>query len=346
MWTILFLVACTDKEAAPVDTQAPATRQTLSGSPVWSFDFDAEAEAAGQTDCGYPRTYTGVEDRSAPWICPSCELLFYASTEVERGPGTCFSMVNSGRIPDIEWIGYQDGAWYRSVDANFSERGPASYADGVLTISQTYAGADALRGGTYDLSIDGELSVGEEEGSTLPYAAASSYSCGWPKADPPPYTGDYTLVEGQPLPDGLFQDECGDWVRLHDFAGNFLLIETGTLDCSACQQFAEGEAQFLADMEALGIPVTVVTLMSESLDVPASSVSASDLIAWREHFGLDSAVLSDRLWALSVVAPAVGSSYGNPSLVLADPELNVVQFGTGFPGFNYIKSAIRQAANP
>ena len=58
------------------------TRATVSGEITWTVTFDETAKAAGATDCTYTRQYQGVEDRSAPWLCPACEVMFRADVQI------------------------------------------------------------------------------------------------------------------------------------------------------------------------------------------------------------------------------------------------------------------------
>src|SRR5262245_46892447 len=62
---------------------APAPeRATISGDATWQVTFDDAAKAVGATDCSYTRHYEGVEDRSAPWLCPACEVIFHADVQM------------------------------------------------------------------------------------------------------------------------------------------------------------------------------------------------------------------------------------------------------------------------
>jgi hypothetical protein len=88
-----------------VDPPEPSTRATVSGDITWQVTFDATAQGAGATDCSYTRHYEGVEDRSAPWLCPTCEAMFRADVEVTAGRQDCYAQVSSSDPAPVEWIG-------------------------------------------------------------------------------------------------------------------------------------------------------------------------------------------------------------------------------------------------
>ena len=323
------------------DTTPPPVRRTISGDLTWQVGFDATAEAAGASDCSYTRHYEGVQDESTPWFCPQCEVTFKASVQMVQGLADCYPQVSPDPPFDTEWIGYGNGTWYRGVGIVMGDQGTADATASDVTVVNVVTDLDAPVGGLMGFDVAGTLSLGEEEGDPMHgWVAPDSYACGWPKADPPPYTGDYTLNIGDTVPDGLFEDVCQEKVRLHDFAGSYLLIDMSALDCPPCQSWASQEEQFVADMALQGIEVHVVTLMAPSLNDPLGITTTQMLQSWVQQYSLASPVLNDRGWGLSMFLVELGDATGYPSWVLADPNLDVLDIGVGFGGFDEIAATI------
>lgn len=319
----------------------PGSRRTMSGDITWTVAFDATAQTAGATDCSYVRHYEGVEDSSQPWLCPSCEVMFRATVEMTSGKEDCYSQVSEFDPAEEEWLGYANGVMYRGVPIT-AEFGTMTLAGNTISAQHSVADLEVTAGGTMSFGIAGELALGVEEGEAHHgFVAAETYTCGWPKADPAPYTGDYSIVEGQTVPDGVFLDGCGENVRLHDFKGAYLLIDMAARDCPPCQAMAGEEEAFVADMAAQGITVHVITLMAPSLSDVFGKTTKAMLTTWTENFELTSPVLADRAWGLSMFIPIFGDvETGYPSWVLVDPDLNVMETGTGFGGFEELKTSI------
>jgi len=131
-------------------------------------------------------------------------------------------------------------------------------------------------------------------------------------------------------------------VRLHDFAGQYLVVDISAMDCPPCQSMAAAEPAFVADMAAEGIEVEVVTLLAPSLSDILGVITADELQDWTDSFSLTSPVLGDRGWGLYVIGDAVGeASFGYPSWAVVTPELEVIELGVGFSDFEPMKDAIR-----
>lgn len=324
-------------------TVPPAPKQkTISGDVTWNVAFDADAQAVGATDCVYTRHYEGVEDRSAPWLCPSCEVVFLADVEMTVGLEDCFSQVSSVEPAATEWIGYGGGTWWRASAGVMSEQGTAMIEMSSVTTAHTVADVAVTAGGTLGFTIEGNLTLGEQEGDPLNgFVPPATYACGWPKADPPEYTGDYVLTKGGVLPDGLFKDRCGETVRLHDFKGSYLVVDMAAMDCPPCQTMAEQEEQFVMDMAAQGIEVHVVTLLAPSLSNVLGNTTVGMLKNWTMSFDLTSPVLADRAWGLTMFEPAIGvDQVGYPSMAIVSPDLTVLDYSTGFGDFSEIEATI------
>ena len=323
------------------EVESPYTRRSISGEVVWTVTFDDAAKAAGAVDCTYTRRYVGSENASRPWQCPACEGRFQVAVEIVDGFEDCFTQVSTREPESAEWIGYGEGPWWRSRGGLMGEQGTATLDGGTLRIENQVLDLEAPNGGTLQFAVAGELTVSEEAGDPLHgFRASAQYTCGWPKADPPPYTGDYLLTVGEVVPDGVFDDRCGDKVRLHDLAGRYLVVDMSAIDCPPCRQQAALEEAFVSEMEGLDVPVHVVTLLAPSLAEPLAVTTPLMLNDWVETFGLSDPVLADRGWGLSEFLPAIGDATGFPSWVIVDPELVVVAFDTGFNGWGTIRDTI------
>ncbi len=337
------MALCTN---ACTEERAPAmSRSNLTGEVTWSVTFDAEAKAAGASDCSYTRRYIGVEDTSRPWGCPGCDQRFRTEVEIIDGLDTCYRQV-SGRPPGTEeWLGLGDGPWWRGRGALMSQQGTASQAGGTVTLVNSVSEVAAAAGGMLSFDIAGELQFTEESGDPLNgFRPPESYACGWNKADPPPYVGDYTLAVGATVPDGAFKDVCDEPLRLHDLAGTYLVISMSAADCPPCQAMAVEEERFIADMAAENIAVSVVTLMAPALTDTLGLTTLAILESWASTFALASPVLADRGWGLSVFQPALGDNTGYPSWAIVDPALTVIGFGTGYDDWSSFAATLRADA--
>ena len=319
-----------------VDTEA---RATLDGEMSWSVDFGTDSEAEGATDCTYTRHYTGVEDRSAPWLCPDCDLTFLADVEMVAGLADCYAQVSISSPLESEYLGFGGGVWYRGAGSWLTEFGEVTVAGASVTVSHSFT-AEEL-GADYSFEIAGSLTVATDDGD--PYGGfvpPDSYACGWPKSDPAAYAGGYVAAVGETLPDGVFTDSCAEPVRLHDFAGEYLIVDISAMDCPPCQTAAESEEAFVEEMAAAGIPVHVITLLAPSLSDTAGTPTQRQLRQWIDGFDLTSPVLADRVWGLSVVGQQLGDDFGYPTFVVVSPDLDVLEISTGFSSFDEMGATI------
>lgn len=344
---VLLLASCAGTDAPDGNdtdpgTADPAVQGTVSGTITWNVDFNAAGEAAGATDCAYTRTYVGLEDDSAPWLCPECDSVFLADVTVSAGLTDCYDDVSASAPGETEWLGFGGGVWYRGSGAWLTERGPATQDGDTFTVSQ--AVNDTESGGDYAFDIQGSLTVGEQPGDPLAgWAPAETYACGWPKADPAPYEGDYVATLGATLPDGVFHDACEDVVRLHDFAGAYLVVEISAMDCPPCQDAAGQEEAFVAEMTAEGLPTYVITMLAPSLSNTAGTPTTRDLEEWIETFDLHSPVLADRVWGLSVIGQHA-EDFGYPTFLVVAPDLEILHVGVGFSSYAEFAEVIRADA--
>jgi hypothetical protein len=334
--------------AGGMDVPPPPMRKKISGDLTWQVTFDDAAKMAGATDCSYARHYEGFEDRSAPWNCPTCSTMFRVDAMVSTGLSDCFSQVSTSTPAKVEWLGYDaSGKFLRGLGATLTEQGTATQTATGFTTANTVPDLDAAVGGKMSFAITGTIAVSDDVGDPLNgFTPPATYACGWPKGTAPAYTGDYTLAKGGTLPDAVLKDKCDEPVRLHDFAGTYLFVEMSARDCGPCQMMATGEEQFIADLKAKGVDVRVVTLLCPSLSDTAGDTTKAMLNTWTKNFQLTSPVLADRGWGLSVLAPPLGATVGYPSWALVDPELKVLDFGSGFGTFAEIETAILADAKP
>lgn len=342
---------------SPVDV-APATDVVqpveqiirMNGTIVWTVDFSAEAEAEGYEDCSYEMTYEAFEDPSSPWLCVSCTQVFRASAQVVTGGEECHGQLGESPSELTEWFGQGGGEWYWSDALAFvmQVQGGGSFTDQNWTVNGSNEGTVGLslpftRNSTGSLSIS-LVNEGVDYALTLP----ESYSCGWPQADPPAYEGPFTLVEGQTLPDGVFIDQCGEAVRLHDLTGTYFILEIGALDCDPCQDSAALIGQFLSAMDDRGIPVQMVTMLVPSIYQAEGSVSQESVVQWANAFSLENPVLVDRGYTQVVAGSHFGTGLGYPTTVLVSPSLKVFRMSNGFSGWLEHEEAIaaHAASNP
>lgn len=326
----------------------PPMRKKITGDITWNVTFDDTAKAAGATDCSYTRHYEGFEDRSAPWLCPTCDIMFNAAVTVTSGLADCFSQVAPMTTPaKAEWLGYKSGTFERSAGTPLTDQGTVTMTAAGFDMTNMVMDQDASVGGKLGFAVTGSIAVSDEQGDPMNgFTPPATYACGWPKADPPPYTGDYTLAKGAMMPDGLFKDSCGDTVRLHDLSGAYLFVEMSARNCGPCQMMAGDEEKFVADMAAKGITVRVVTLLCPALEDVVGNTTTGMLKTWISSFNLTSPVLADRGWGLSMFEPVIGADMlGYPSWTLVKPDLTVLDYGSGYGGFADIETAIVADAN-
>jgi hypothetical protein len=346
------LIACSGVEDKPVPAQldgsgtgpagsTPGEVLGVDGAVSWSVSFDD-----GRASCDYTRSYSGIEDRSQPWLCPECEVVY--KVDVSMSNQDCYDQIGGGSAPNpTEWLGYGGGVWYRGGAENYllSEQGTVGVQDGVLTPENTTDWTELDGGGSFKLEVTGALTESVATGDPMHgFTAPASYACGWPKADPAPYTGDHRLLVGATVPDGFFNDTCGEPVRLHDFAGDYLVIDISAVDCPPCQDMAAQEPAFVATMDAAGLPTHVITLLAPSLSDVLSTSSSSVLSDWENTFDLHAPVLADRGWGYWVAGDALGEAFAYPTWIVVGPDLTVLQMGTGFGGWDGIQSIIESDA--
>jgi len=324
---------------APADGPTPQEQvSTLQGEVTWHIDFGPSEEALGRADCSYTRSYSGAEDRSSPWLCLDCDTIWAVDVALDVGRD-CYDLIAEGAPPAHELLGLGADRWYRAHQGPLDARGPATRSGDTVTLTDTIPPEDA--GGDLTMTITGTLTLGEAPGDpTRGLTPPDSYACGWPQASPSPYDGDWRAAVGEIVPDGVFTDPCGEPMRLHDLAGDWLVIDVSAIDCPPCQAAAAAEPAFTEALAADGIDLHVVTLLAPSLSRVASTPTLEELVAWRDAFGLHDPVLADRAWGLSVFPPDDGG-FSYPTLFVVGPDLVVRQVQQGFSSFDAIEATIR-----
>jgi len=316
--------------------------QTISGDATWTVTFDATAQQNGATNCSYTRHYEGVQDESRPWVCPTCEVVFRADVQMTAGQQDCFTQVSEFEPAEEEWIGYDgNGTWWRGRGTAMTEQGTATVTPTSIDVTNVVTDLEAMVGGTMGFDVAWTMTLGAEDGDPMHgWVEAGSYTCGWPDTDAPDYTGNYVFGIGQPLGDGLFRDQCDEVVRLHDFLGTYLVMFMSATDCGPCQQMANGEAQFIADMASQSIDVEVITLLCPALDDVLGETSVNDLSSWANTFGLSSPVLGDRGFGLTMFVQALADQTAYPSWAVVDPNGVIVDVGVGGVPYSELETTI------
>lgn len=316
--------------------------QSVDGKLTWAVDFDAEAEARGLEDCSYTRTYDGLTDRSAPWLCSDCDAVFRVESRLKGAD--CYAQISAEPASEVEWVGWAGRSFRRAPAENFAlgELGEVA-ADGSRHEVHGELGArDLDGGGAYALTVDGTLGTGPGRGDPMwGLEPPDRYACGWRQADPEPYAGDWRLQLGAPIPDGWFPDACGEGVRLHDQLGQYVVIAISAIDCPPCRDMAEQEEAFLADARAAGVEVGVVTLLAPTLGGVLDPTSTEQLAAWTTTYGLSMPVLADRGWGFWLGYEALGEDLGYPTVLVVAPDGELLAIESGFGGWDRLLAQIQ-----
>ena len=180
----------------------------------------------------------------------------------------------------------------------------------------------------------GELTLGTTEGpATDPWQPSSTYSCGWTKSPPASISATYQPQIGDKLPDGVFQDQCGDNVRLHDLLGRYLVIQaqqTNFTSCGPCSQGATGQEAFETAMETAKISTLVVSmLVPEYFHSDLTAVLAS-MKSWVAQYGTAGVALADRGYAPAIFRSVANSpDFGYPAYMLVAPDGTILEATVG-----------------
>ncbi|TNE87497.1 MAG: hypothetical protein EP330_18715 [Deltaproteobacteria bacterium] len=349
---LILIAACTGTE--PEDTSDserpdapwPSAEQevyALNGEVTWHVDFDAEAEAAGKTDCSYTRRYTGLEDRSRPWTCRGCHVIVRAEVEMVDGLDDCYAQVTEATPAPVEWIGYAGGIWYRTGVENrpLSEAASARVSNGGFDIavdvpSESYDGY----GLTFTLEgrLDGGLGTGDLYDGLLP---PETSACGWSRAIVEEYDGSTRLREEATLPDAHLLDACGEGVRLHQLTGDerYAVIAWVAGGEAASQSWLDEAVASVAGHEPAIQPIAVASLAADDV---WTSPTAEQLAALAPDPSLP--VLGHRGYGRTVMAN--GDDFTWPVVAIVAPDRTVIRVERGgFSGWQSALAAIDEHAS-
>lgn len=314
-------------------------RVSFVGDVTWSATFDEEARAAGARDCTYTRHYEASEDRTAPWLCPRCDLQVSARVTVDPADLDCYASVTGTTPQAAERLGISGDQLHRGTYA-FAPMSAFGALDGELNV-EGHAAQLVAPTGTVTVTARGGFQEGKEHGDPwqglLP--PDGDYACGWPRSDREPWEGPWKVRIGKPVPDGWFGDTCEEGVRLHDLLGEWMVIDVSALDCAPCQAMAEGEKAFVEDLRASGVEVRVVTLLAPSLATALDPTPTELLEQWTATFDLEGPVLGDRGWGYTMGSAAF-ADMAYPSWFLVAPDGEVVDAGQGFGDWDVVQRAI------
>jgi hypothetical protein len=242
----------------------------------------------------------------------------------------CYNQVFPETPDEMEWLGTGDGAWWRGAQNEvLEEQGPADVTETGVDLSKDSAWVPLADGnGQYHVSTAGtpwrSPGIGDPWHGALP---PDTYTCGWVNRRPPPYDGPWELAIGALVPDGAFLDRCNEAVSLHQFAGSWLVIAVGAMDCGPCQSMAADEPGFIADNAG---KVEVVTLLTHLLSHPSEATERVDIDAWADSFGLESPVLRDRAWGSTLVDGFFPNSSPFPATIVVGPDGRVRDLWLGY----------------
>lgn len=324
-----------------------------SAAVTWTLDFDAAAEAQGQADCQYSRSFQGVQRLDRGYLCPDCAVIVRGTASVTEGLD-CLGLVSEPEPTRTETWGWSEaGLLYRSgvVDLSLGELAEIdpTASDGAALAWESESEAPA--GGTVRLSAVGTLSWAVDPETLLPDPfppRTTPYACGWPQADPGDLVLDYEAHLDQVFPNVRLVDPCGEELALWDLSGRWLVIDTSQPDCGPCLQMASTAAAFVEEMAAEGVEVVVVSLLGAGLAEPHLSPPAEVYDDFVESYGHGDPILVDEGFGYAVfsrlAASDLGESFGFPTWVVVDPQMRLVHGNVGFSDWDAVAQVIRSGA--
>ena len=201
-------------------------------------------------------------------------------------------------------------------------------------------------GGTMALAASGTATVSIDSSTQLVDLSAprnEAYTCGWPLDNPGTLSSDDTLTPDQVMPNFWLEDECGDWVELWDFYGDYIVLDASQPDCGPCQSMASGGGDFVDDMQALGIPTRYITLLGASLSAVNEEPDDRTWAAWLDAYGdHGEPILKDRGYGYAVYGNYLGDALGYPVYAIIRPDMTVLEVNTGFGSWDDMERVITQ----
>ncbi len=333
------------------DEPVAATR--AEGDVAWTLAFDADAEAAGLTDCTYTRHWEGLQAIDQPYLCPECTALSWGEAEIIDGLDCYQQLVPTGEALSWEGWGFsEDGRFFRSGGENRSAGELATFdlpaqAGDPVTIGWE-AEYDMTAGGRMVLSATGTYRWWSDADTLLddpmgPRENTES-ACGWPRRNPGTLTGVMPLALGEVMPNVRLEDQCGEPADLWDFYGRWLILDSSQEDCGPCRIMADEAGAFVEAMAAEGIEVVMLSLMGNGLDQPWETPPSSVIDNWVSQFSLNGPVLKDRGYAYSLFPAFLGpESFGFPAWLVVNPEMQLVNGKVGYSSWDDARNMILAA---
>lgn len=312
----------------------------VSGEVSWTLTFDEAARANGNVDCGYRRTYQGLQSLDLPWTCPDCEVITRGPATIVEGLDCVGQIVSADEVRTEQWGWNAQGEFFR---AN-SENGTMGLLDGAQghlfdydqgTASLSWQGESTLRaGGTVLIEAHGGMTFATGEALVAGLFEAprtEDYAAGWPRADPGSLTLDWSPELGDTLPNFRLQDQCGDTLDLWDLYGTVTVIEVSQYNCGPCQEMARTAAAWQHKMEGKGIAVQFVTTHGNGLGDSYGTPELSLLQSWVQSFGNHGPVVADRGWGIAMARSLVEDySLSFPAWFIVDEEFTIIHAQKGF----------------
>lgn len=358
---LTLLLACTSKTAdtASPETETETTIDTVgapavvvTGEVTWTLTFDETAQSKGFTDCSYTRVFEGNQYLDMDYLCPECSVQVQGTATMTEGLD-CYGQISSSATTDrTEHWGWSEAAFYRTGAAQsplgeLTELTPP--AEGEPASLGWESENELSDGGVMLLTASGTMTWMLDETILLPDpwpSSPSAYACGWPTNDPGTLTQDYTLAVGSTFPNVRLIDQCDEPMALWDLYGSWLVMDTSQSDCGPCQSMADTAEAFVEEMAAEGHDVKVVSFLGNGLSNPFGTPDEDTHSAWVESFGLTDPVLYDRGFAYALFPEFVeeysGESFGYPTWIVVDPEMNLVHGNVGFSSWDDVGDIIRE----
>lgn len=322
-----------DVDTEDVDTEpdtglGDGNMEWVRGDLTWSVDFDASAEATGFADCEYVRHYEAGEDLAHQWLCPDCDTLFRADVSFVSGREDCYDRVTDAMPTPNELIGFDGSTWMRSRSYTSALRAMGTGETGGRTRTLSASGTAPHASGAITYTVSGTLERSRRDGDLMHgWAPPPTYRCDWPTTDAEPYTGDFTLAVGEPMPDITLLDICDEPVRLYDLFDGYTVLYSGAPDCTMCRDMAAGHSDFDDEVASLPWTAKAVSILAPSLQDADGETSLPALSTWISAFQLQGKpVLRDRGFAFAVL----GDVY--PTSVVIAPDGTVVDIAQGYTG--------------
>ncbi len=346
------------------DTTGPTVpARVITAEVTWELGFDAEAEAAGYTDCSYSRTFTGVQYLDQPYLCPDCTHQFQGTAEMVDGFADCAEPIFGGSETRTEYwgLGWSEAA---GTEATFFRGSRENQGTGELTSiaavtldelfelgwNSEYSLADMglPDDGQMTLVATGTATVTIDDSTQLPdlyQPRTEPYECGWPTNNPGNLETDWLLQEDTTFPTAWLEDECGELVNLWDFHGSYLVLDSTQPDCYYCILMAEAAPDFLAEMDDAGIPTVFISLLGEGLSNIVGEPTQGDFEDYIASYGSGEPILKDRGFGYAIFEPYWGDDLGYPSWTVVRPDMTGLAVGKGFSSFEEIRDLILADAN-